>query len=912
MTTFQMQPISHFGISATEDLMEVTSDMDRCSGADGDIDIDIYITGGNQQDGEDEYMEENVDESVDHALANEEDMREASDDGMVDESYAWSVAEQASVPDEDIEDADCTGPAVDEDTIVETTFEQLSDPSQNPDSQDQITGTQNRDHEYHTQQTTDLDSAFISENVLDGQQKSTATNQEISGLPTQLSSHEQNQDLDLRENAGHDQSQHSDVEALKSVEGENEESGYTQDYAILPTGNEPSDIEEVESKQREGNEVPAAPLEEIAKAPSIIEEAQIEELATGQDNLDSSPLHPVLVGYQDNTFFLFPPIGQDEEHSKAYFLPDKRLADDSISNILGAFRSVLGGNISEHDNLTISIDTLDLDISEVSLSSSLLEYMLLTFQQSCPESSTTTLAQLIDIYVHLQQYDGLEPPPPFYINLTSTSRFARRLEYLINAVAEEKGLSQIQSFEVAEADQQYDPEEEPGLGLEDDTNLSELPETSQVGFLERNGRGEDLPAGNDPQGNPLLQPGPSQAFEPLDFTKHDEDQGKDNSAAQPDVDSNKEGVTNIDSAGSKVAPTGEAVAASSPPFTTNEEQTQVLDETTVDYGDIVDYEDDEGLAHATSSRSSTLQGDVLEVTIEQDHSETSRLTAEGQKLQLSSGTQDATKQEEKASHSGVDGHDATIAADAHSVGPSNAAKVDLEYPNYPKDDNAGSSDEVLEDEEKYAEDGQDATNLQMDHLEPSGNANKDRDTIPGQQKGDSVSYENERPQEQAHLETEDHNPQDGENLDEDKEGQHSSPPIEDEYDFGHASPHEEETALEDLKQEDQPAESDMRPADAVNDNTENATPEPPTVENIVEQSQHDSDEITYEDEDDVDAPQAPSQAVRSIASSPGSIKRVRSFDEEDLQGELLPFETKVKDDGVLIAFAAGAKRVRSG
>jgi len=511
----------------------------------------------------------------------------------------------------------------------------------------------------------------------------------------------------------------------------------------------------------------------------------------------------------------------------------------------------------------------------------------------------------------------MDPVPPLYIHLTSKLRLSSRLQHLRDGILEGKGLSQFHSAKEAEIEQQYDAEEDPGREPEDDSYPAEFSQTSPIELCEETDGKETQPAEEHSQSDALSLPRPSQASEPRDLNKDDEDPGNDIAEALPDTNKTEEEALNADNDSSKAAlTTGEVTAAPSPPLPSEDPQ-QVLDEPTIDDGDFVDYEDEEDLAHGTSSGSSTLQGDVREVATEQDVSEVPRPTAEFQELQMPPDAQESTTQEDGIRRSLVNGQDINAAADTRSVGPSDTVKEDLEYLNYPNEDNASSSDELLEEGEDYIEDDEDAGNLQKDQLELSDNANMDQDATLSQPKGESISYEVEEPQEQADQDPKDRKPSDGAPLGLDIEEQLPSHPIEDEYDFGPTSPQEEQAALDDLDKNNQPVKGEMKQADATDDHTAKATLEPPILDRAVEHDEHDDDEITYEDENNVESPQEPFHAERDIASSPGSLKRVRSLDEDDgapeddLQGELPSREIRFKYYGVLIAFPTGAKRVRS-
>lgn len=904
MTTLQMQHMSQFGTPVAEDLMELTSDMDRRLGADEDNDIDIDITGGIQQDREDEYMEENVEESLDHAPPVEQDMREASDDGMVDESYAASITEQASIRDEDIEDADCTGLYVDEDTIVETTLEHISDPSQNLKIQNKVPSTQDHDHEYPTPQTTaNADSAFTTEPLFGDQNELMATNHEVLELVTQEFSQDQKEETDLKEGSAHDQTQNAPNMTSPSLGNELEQLGHDQD---LPTKSTKQFVgahndEEVTSLQSEGNEEFAARFEEVPIALLTGEEGY----PTAQDDFPPKTLPPILVGYQGNEFYLFPPVGQDVEHPKTFFLDDECHADETIKYLLGALRSVLDQNIDEHDELVISVVDLSLDISEVCLFSPVTG-LLADRLQSTPESSSTTLRQLVDVYSHLQMNDELEIPPQFFINLTSKPRFAYRLAYLRNAIVEGKGLLQTQSSKVAESGQQDDTGDNLENEHGDDAHLIEFAQTPQIEAHEQNGGKDQRFAGDDSQSNSPLFSRPLQASEPYDITNDSQNQDKADAIAQLDTNKSEVEATAADKDVSEVALTGNVSTAPST-LSAGDDQRQVPDEPAMDDGDFVDYEDNEHSAQGTSSGSSTLRGDVLEVAPERDLSELLRPIAHISELQGDEARSDF-----------VNGQNITADADTRYGGSSDVGEVDLEYPDYPNEDDASSSDGNFEEGQDYIEDDLDSADANNPGKDDVELAEENHNATLGQRDEDTVTFAVEIPQEQENQDLQDCNSGLDGKSDINSEEQGPSSPIEDEYDFGHASPQEEQTALDDLSKEDQPVEDRMRPLDAVDDTIAKATLETPVLDTAVKQDRQDDDEITYEDEDNEESPQEPTNSERNMNSSPGSLKRVRSLDEDggaygdDLQGELLPYKTRILDDGVLIAFPVGAKRVRSG
>ena len=366
MTSFQVPPLSQADASATEDPMELTSEMERRFGADDDTVIDIDITGDGRRDGEDEYMEEDIEEPIDHTLPNEHDMREPSDAGMVDEGYAASIAEQASMPDEDIEDAEYVDLDVDEDTRLEATLEQIPDPSL--DIAGEIHEVQGSTDDFSLRQpTVDAKNAPESGELPDDQQ--TASEHGASEVMIQKPPIEQDFGIDTKEETSVETPEYNSVEAFHPAEGEHNEPRDFVKSMPLKT--------EMSRGFFDDNELDDDPTGLIGELTSSFQtsidshldvgEAQIEDKSTAQNEVSTSALHSILVEYEDKEFLLFQPVDQGEESDKSFFLQDTQLMSESISELLGAIGSVLGPTLGDDQDITISIDSLDLAFSEVSL-----------------------------------------------------------------------------------------------------------------------------------------------------------------------------------------------------------------------------------------------------------------------------------------------------------------------------------------------------------------------------------------------------------------------------------------------------------------------------------------------------------------------------------------------------------------
>ena len=334
--------------------MELTSDVDQRAGAGDDIDIDLDLTGDNTHDGEDEFMrEEDMNALADSISVDGLESHAANDDEMADDSYAQAqVNEGSSARDEDIEDAEYAGPELGEDTIVEpdldNPFEQSEELFAN---YEEIVGNQNQeqdydeeeydDQEHHEHQTTPETEPSAIERVLPNGQTGSV-----------------NPSHDPAEAATGETSDGYAIEVSKEA---------IFNRAAADQSSEPSTVKRLIAPEAKlklaGEEVLPASLDQALVAQSNVEGSNIQE----DDPLNNpAHLHPVVLAYQGEEMFLFPPVDQRGDHTATFLLTDEQLAYSTIGNLLEACRSVLKGSLSEQAELMINIDDLDLHISEVS------------------------------------------------------------------------------------------------------------------------------------------------------------------------------------------------------------------------------------------------------------------------------------------------------------------------------------------------------------------------------------------------------------------------------------------------------------------------------------------------------------------------------------------------------------------
>ena len=332
--------------------MELTSDIDQRAGASDDIDIDLDLTGDNPHDGEDEFMrEEDGNVLADTISVSGPESHVANDDEMADDSFVQGhVNEGSSVRDEDIEDAEYTGPELGEDTIVEPDSDHpVEESGELFADYEEIVGNQNQEQGYDEQEE------YVNQEHLEHQ---TTSETEASAIE-RVSPNEQMEPVNpTAEVAAAETSAGHDVEVSKEI---------TFDYAAADQKSEPSAAEGTTAPEAKlelaGEELLPASLDQ-----EIVAQSNVAGSCTQEDDpLNSlAHLHPVVLDYQGDEMFLFPPFDQIGDHTATFLLTDEQLAYTTIGTLLEACRSVLKESLSEQDELMIKIDDLDLHISEVS------------------------------------------------------------------------------------------------------------------------------------------------------------------------------------------------------------------------------------------------------------------------------------------------------------------------------------------------------------------------------------------------------------------------------------------------------------------------------------------------------------------------------------------------------------------
>jgi hypothetical protein len=168
-------------------------------------------------------------------------------------------------------------------------------------------------------------------------------------------------------------------------------------------------------------------------------EQELQDDSTWNPSLHAVKVQYATAQYDDDdsdSLFLFP------AHSGSFVVEDTSLAYKSMSELFQSCRQTLS-DVSEDEELEIYCEDLDLCISEVCIPHYMTPEALLIILQDSKHCATTSFSQIIDVYIQLQQHDGVEQPPALRISIRTKPRFSTQLEALFTAASEDKGLSQL-------------------------------------------------------------------------------------------------------------------------------------------------------------------------------------------------------------------------------------------------------------------------------------------------------------------------------------------------------------------------------------------------------------------------------------------------------------------------------------
>ena len=471
------------------------------------------------------------------------------------------------------------------------------------------------------------------------------------------------------------------------------------------------------------------------------------------------------------------------------------------------------------------------------------------------------------------------------MDLTSRNRFSRRLDVLRNALSEGKGLSQLSSSQETENDQHHRAEEEtPASGhsatLLDNETYASMPKPGEE--VEQDVDQYDSDSNLLPSTDLLLEPDiarqETQRYHITDVA-HEE---KDHIEPQVGSENNPREAGISDSFFSEVAGSKESPEPAQP--LAAESAIQEAEESVVDHGDFIDYEDVEQLEGGTSSASSTLQGDAaIDVIAVQHLSVPGQPIAEHQEHRSPHDVQETTAADEEVLNEFED------EKDTGGIGvPAEREKSNLADILSQDSDDKGQSPSRQSDIKREAPgNDQDASISQEPKLQPKVNANDDQFQVSAQYEDEAGSYQYDTLPEHADQTEGNTYPSDNANFNGEIGDYSPTHPLQSESsETGRNFLDDDLGRVDDLEAEDELDEADRNLA---NDDNNRVT-QPPEAVNIGSsvfvdesgQTQEDDDEITYEDEEyDTNFPHESTKAEHNVSTSPESLKRPRSLHEED-------------------------------
>ena len=411
--TLQIQRQHHtpyLDYTVPEDMMELSSDVERRFEAAEDVDLDLDLTGEGQSDGEDQHMEEETYLISNDVIIHDQDMLPGNDDEMADDASAGGSAEEGlSVVDENLEDAEVSHSEKENDTIVTTDESDVSNPPSElvQDGVDVEMGKEERlvdkqqnivditsviahDQEHpHTQSSEYQDQDFNQE------QASLAVDNNISGdfssdgmihqtlndngeplqepLPfTEGSLEEDDGEDDALSESCLDQSEsisqqssHNRNDAAEDHPESNDNS-HEDGVVDIPLSEARPALNPVVEEYRETPEYSLSKDIRDSTGESVLN-GEVHDTDGRDEVTQENPayIHPVSVTYLESDISLFPSVSQEEGQESTYFLHNTQVTSKSMKHLLKALRSVLGDNIGEQDDLCIEIEDLGLKISEV-------------------------------------------------------------------------------------------------------------------------------------------------------------------------------------------------------------------------------------------------------------------------------------------------------------------------------------------------------------------------------------------------------------------------------------------------------------------------------------------------------------------------------------------------------------------
>ena len=510
-------------------------------------------------------------------------------------------------------------------------------------------------------------------------------------------------------------------------------------------------------------------------------------------------------------------------------------------------------------------------------------------KQSTVECTSTRLSEILDLYLRLQQNDGLENPSPLYMDLTTRKRVSSRLDVLRNASVEGTGLSQMKSPQEPEIGLQHSLEEET-----DTSNYTTVLSVNET-YASEQQAGEEAEGSMDQYSLHGHAPPSENDIPEADYGTQGTQSHLVKNAAH---EQNHRAVT-LPGDGSIAHGSGVSAKYRSESAGSEEslEPAQALtggpelpkaQESLVDEGDFIDYEDVDELK-GTSSASSTLQDDTKDIHAIQYHAAPNEPTfVQTQEHQPSHDIEEDVIPDEKSLR------DYKGDEDKDDLGVSVTERtLDTAANPPPASDNQSQIlSRQFNKTGEATENDQDASTSQGTESQVNINADVQYEAFAQYDEG-TGSYWRKTLHEHADQAEGDARPL----ADAISKGE-----VED-YSPTH-SLNSEATGSRGAYRDNEPesvndleAENELEEAndllvyddnDEVPQLLEEANTRPSLYAGESARTQEDDDEITYEDEEyHIDTSDEPTQTNQNAATSPGSLKRARSLYEDD--------ETVVRD-----------------
>ena len=363
-------------VPSTDDPMQLSPDMDRRQQPDEDIDIDLEFGGDALGYGEDDVMEEELDEKE---ILQDDEM---SYDGRSDPVHL----EHGSLVDEDLQDV---GVPLQDDDLEDPDLLADQDLQSAPDAildlpPTDIEATSRRASDAAAKNQREHFQEDYSEDILLDLEPEIkeATSPNRAGRSIITPDERTAQQLPSQRPPGEgdplEEAETEPIERMSNPQKAGERSpspkvDYTegdaeQDHEAqsgIPADAQPTtaDFQRLKSTQN-GNLSAQAEFDDESQqleAKETFDSGNFDEASSG-----SQFLHPVLINYQGNEMSLFPPIDQNTDDSPTYLLDNEAYAAESLASLFQQCRDVLGESITKNEELEIEIPDLGLVINEVS------------------------------------------------------------------------------------------------------------------------------------------------------------------------------------------------------------------------------------------------------------------------------------------------------------------------------------------------------------------------------------------------------------------------------------------------------------------------------------------------------------------------------------------------------------------